>query len=150
MLVKLVHSVNALALIVVTLSGILIEVKLVHSEKASVSRVITLLGILILVKLLQPANAPYLILVTVSGISILVRLVQAWNAQSPMVVTPDSIMTDVMYSRASASSSYQGASNHPYPSISPVPLIVNTPSSSSVHVRFSPHVPLSTISAACA
>ena len=83
-----------------------------------------------LVKLLQLLNAHAPILVTVLGIMTLVKLLQQENALFPILVTPSLTLT-VVNSR-----SFQGEREKFF--IFPVPLIVNIPSESSVHVRFVP------------
>ena len=76
-------------------------------------------------------------LVKPSGMSTLVRFEQSAKAYSPMLFTPSSttiVFILVRYECHGLSSYHQKSS------ISPVPEIVSTPSSS-VHVRFSPQVP---------
>lgn len=96
---------NALCLILVTLSGIVILVKLLSSLNALTPILVTLSGIVILVKFLQrinkeswkavilfdfdivtlvnpvSPNAPVPMLVTLSGMTILERLVQPLKAE---------------------------------------------------------------------
>ena len=71
----------------VTLSGIVIEVREVQSEKADPPMLVTLLGIVTEVSEMQPANALHPILVTLLGMVIEVRGLQAKKASSPMLVT---------------------------------------------------------------
>ena len=88
----------------------------------------------------QKADAP--ILVTLSGMVILFISEQDMKALAPILVTPLSILTVLMDLRRS----YQGEiveMSFVYEAISPFPLMVSTPSSSSVQVTFSPQVPLS-------
>ena len=54
----------------VTLSGIVIEVKPVQSKNAESPMLVTLSGIVIEVKLVQPRNAESPMLVTLSGIEV--------------------------------------------------------------------------------
>ncbi len=111
-----------------------------HDSNAQPPTVVTLSGISILVKLLHPKNARKLICCTLFGILTFCKLLQPANASLPITVIPSSILT------CRTDNSSQGA-EPPFPkfSISPVPEIVSTPFSSSVHVTFSPQVPLSTM-----
>ena len=52
----------------VTLSGIVMEVRLLQPQKASLSILVTLLGMVTEVSLLQPEKVPELILVTVGDV----------------------------------------------------------------------------------
>ena len=105
----------------------------------------TLLGIVTLVRELQSWNAESPIEVTLLGIVTLVREIQWQNVLSPIEVTPFSTTMFVIQERLS----YHGTSEYKTQFvISPVPEMVSKPSLSSVHVRLSPHSPLSTMLAA--
>ena len=82
-------------------------------------------------------------LVTLLGIVTLVREGQSKKALEPMLVTPDLISTVFILSLyvSHDESVLVGLSV-----ISPVPLIVSVPFSSSDHVRLSPHLPDDAIS----
>ena len=81
--------------------------------------------------------------VTLPGIVTLVRDLQSEKAYSPMLVTPSAITADFTLP-------CHGAPEEPLSYIYPLPLIVSTPSLSSVQVTSAPQVPLSTMSAASA
>ena len=100
--------------------------------------IVTSAGIMMFVRLLQPEKAKPPMLVTVFGIVMLVRLPQSGKAEPPMLVTPSSITTVLISERRS----YHGAVLLLKKFvITPVPEMVRVPSSVSVHVRLSPHVP---------
>ena len=97
-------------------------------------------GILISVSLVQLLKALRPIIVTLLGMLISESAEQPQNAPSMMLVTPSPI-TMLLISK-------QYGDSHGWLVISPVPVMVRTPSSSNVHVRFSPQVPLWTTFAA--
>ena len=68
----------------VTLSGIVIDVKPVQTENALLPMLVTLLGIVIDIKPVQPENVPPSMLVTPLGIVTEVKPVQPENARSLM------------------------------------------------------------------
>jgi len=70
----------------VTLSGMVMEVRLMQLAKALYPMLVMLSGMLIAVRLVQPQNASALILVTVSGIMTFSSPSLAKNAFSPIVV----------------------------------------------------------------
>ena len=106
-----------------------------------------LLGNVMLAKLLQLLNAAFPILDILFGSFMLAKLLQSPNAYIPILVTPSSITTDSILSLFA----YHGEPSQFQFAIAPVPLMVSTPSSSSIQVRLSPlfpsapQVPLATI-----
>ena len=87
----------------VTLSGIVIEVKPVHFSNALSPMFVTLSGIVIEAKPVQPPNAESPMLVTLSGIVIEVKPVHSSNAPLPMLVTLPSIgITLVLHAATNA------------------------------------------------
>ena len=83
---------KALAPIVVTLSGIVIDVSPEQPEKALAPMVVTLSGIVIAVSPEQPENADSPIFVTLFGIVIDVNPKQPEKADSTMLVTLSGIV----------------------------------------------------------
>ena len=137
--VKLLQSMKAYSPMLVTLLGIVTEVKLLQPSKAPHPMLVTLLGIVTEVRLLQYEKALFPMLVTLLPIVTEVKSLQSQKARSPMLVTPSLIITDVIDELLE----YHGADDeYEYCVIAPVPLMVSTPSSERVHVRFSPQVPL--------
>lgn len=104
----------------------------------------TLAGIVMLSRLVQLLKALILIDITLPGIFMLSRLVQYIKAKSPIDVTPFSI-TIVLIDEQLV---YHGISLLLLQLfIAPVPVIVNVPLPSRLHVRFVPHEPLLIVSA---
>ena len=79
----------------IVLAEILAEIEILKQlRNASAPMLVTLSGIVIDVRLVQPQNAPAPILVTLSGIVIALRLLQLENAASPILVTLLGIVTE--------------------------------------------------------
>jgi drug/metabolite transporter (DMT)-like permease len=86
-LVRRLHSENALSPIDVTPSGMVILVRLLHPENALFPIEVTLSGMIMLVRFWHPENALSPIEVTLSGMIMLVRFWHPENALSPIEVT---------------------------------------------------------------
>ena len=85
---------KALALILVTFSGIVIEARLVQSAKAEMPIRVRLLGRLTMVRLEHALKVDHPMLVMPFGIVILVRRLQLQKAASPNVLTLPGIFTE--------------------------------------------------------
>ena len=95
----------------------------------------------------QPLNAQYSIVFTLDGMITLVRFGQSRNAFLEIEVTPSSITIDLMLL---LSLKPDAALLNRFNSIAPLPLTVNVPSRSSIHVTFfslpaAPQIPLAKI-----
>ena len=115
----------------VTEFGIVIEVRLWHFQKVLYSILVTELGMTMEVSSQHWAKASFPMLVTDSGIVTDVRLVQPLKARSPILVTPYSITTFLMSLRYSQALFL----------MSPVPDMVNVPSSDNVQLISAWHNP---------
>ena len=90
-LVRLSQQAKTPPSMLVTLSGIVMDVRLEHSQKAESPMLVTLLGIVMDARLEQRAKAEEPMLVTLSGIVMDVRLEQPEKAESPMQRVPSLI-----------------------------------------------------------
>ena len=121
--------------------------RLLHFSNTFPAILVTLFEIVILARLLHPKNTESPILDILFGSFMLAKLLQSPNAYIPILVTPSSITTDSILSLFAC----HGEPSQFQFAIAPVPLMVSTPSSSSIQVRLSPlfpsapQVPLATI-----
>ena len=84
---RLLQSAKAKSPIVVTLSGMVVEVRLEQAMKAQPPMLVMASGMVIEARLLHPENVQPSMLVTASGMVIEVRLLQLWKAEFPILVT---------------------------------------------------------------
>ena len=81
----------------VTPSGIFIEVKAVHSPNIPLLISVNPLPMVTVFKLVQPLNSAPVTFVTLFGITIVSKLVHSSNAILPMLVTPSGMFMDFSF-----------------------------------------------------
>ena len=157
-LVRLEHSEKAQFPIVVTLSGMVIFFRLEHPQKALSPILVSFLGKVTLAKLVQPSKVLSVMLVTLSGIVMLPKLTHPEKEPSDKAVTLLGMETLVKFAQPSKIPHLKSVMPSPIitlfisvllakgdravgQNVGPLPVSVRLPSSSSVHVMESPHLP---------
>ena len=130
---------NAQSPMILTELPMVTEVREVQKENAEDPMDMTESGMITEVREVQSWNAQSSMNLTESGMVTEVREVHPENAEGPMVNTLSPTTMDLIDELYEA----QGITEEVKSVIAPIPLIVSTPvSSSNVHVRLSPQVPL--------